>query len=240
MLTIPLSFPGHSAQIIDRLPMTVDTLKASKLGKLVVKIVKEPPTAGKCSFLCVSRFVILRRRKETGSQFVACYWAVTSHTLDDLLLGAFINYMYLTCFHSTSFQSEYQQSRTWHPISSADGDRWSQIQMVQSPLMYLHPTVCHQNILSWQVPRMSRYRSKSKETQAHRYNDVQINSAHQESSASCSSCVGEAYSEEGSEAPRHGRQRRQVRFIVLLSTQAETEIAELQESTCAACSTGQD
>ncbi|KAJ7229156.1 hypothetical protein GGX14DRAFT_416895 [Mycena pura] len=30
--------------IIDRLPMTVDTLKASKLGKLIVKLVKDPPT----------------------------------------------------------------------------------------------------------------------------------------------------------------------------------------------------
>ncbi|KAG6329863.1 hypothetical protein ID866_9227 [Astraeus odoratus] len=29
--------------ILDRLPMTVDTLKASKLGKIIVKLVKEPP-----------------------------------------------------------------------------------------------------------------------------------------------------------------------------------------------------
>jgi protein phosphatase 1 regulatory subunit 10 len=32
--------------IIDRLPLTVDSLKASKLGKLVVRLVKEPPTPG--------------------------------------------------------------------------------------------------------------------------------------------------------------------------------------------------
>ncbi|KAF9458016.1 hypothetical protein BDZ94DRAFT_1271762 [Collybia nuda] len=30
--------------IIDRLPMTIDSLKASKLGKIVVKLVKDPPT----------------------------------------------------------------------------------------------------------------------------------------------------------------------------------------------------
>ncbi|KAL4075571.1 hypothetical protein J3A83DRAFT_4356840 [Scleroderma citrinum] len=31
--------------IVDRLPMTVDALKASKLGKIIVKLVKEPPAA---------------------------------------------------------------------------------------------------------------------------------------------------------------------------------------------------
>lgn len=35
-----------SFQIIDRLPLTVETLKASKLGKLVVKLVKDPPSPG--------------------------------------------------------------------------------------------------------------------------------------------------------------------------------------------------
>jgi hypothetical protein len=128
--------------------MTVDTLKASKLGKLVVKIVKEPPTAGKCSFLCTPSFVILRRRKKRGSQFGARYWAITSHTFDDLLLGANINYMYLTCPRSTFFQSEYQQSRTWHPISSADGDRWSP--KAQSPM---HLTVRRQQRFMLASPR---------------------------------------------------------------------------------------
>lgn len=37
-------------QIIDRLPLTVETLKASKLGKLVVKLVKDPPSPGELTF----------------------------------------------------------------------------------------------------------------------------------------------------------------------------------------------
>lgn len=35
-------------QIIDRIPLTLDGLKASKLGRLVVKLTKEPPTPGEC------------------------------------------------------------------------------------------------------------------------------------------------------------------------------------------------
>lgn len=34
------------AQIIDRLPLTIDTLKTSKLGKIVVKLTKDPPAPG--------------------------------------------------------------------------------------------------------------------------------------------------------------------------------------------------
>lgn len=37
-------------QIIDRLPLTLETLKASKLGKLVVKLVKDPPSPGELIF----------------------------------------------------------------------------------------------------------------------------------------------------------------------------------------------
>jgi hypothetical protein len=33
-------------QIIDRLPLSVDTLKSSKLGKIVLKLTKDPPAPG--------------------------------------------------------------------------------------------------------------------------------------------------------------------------------------------------
>ncbi|KAJ6612145.1 hypothetical protein B0H10DRAFT_1918313 [Mycena sp. CBHHK59/15] len=39
--------------IIDRLPMTVDSLKTSKLGKIVVKLVKDPPSPGELSSICI-------------------------------------------------------------------------------------------------------------------------------------------------------------------------------------------
>jgi len=35
-----------SLQIIDRLPLSVDTLKSSKLGKIVLKLTKDPPAPG--------------------------------------------------------------------------------------------------------------------------------------------------------------------------------------------------
>ena len=38
-----------SLQIIDRLPMTVETLKTSKLGKIVVKVGKDVPSPGELS-----------------------------------------------------------------------------------------------------------------------------------------------------------------------------------------------
>jgi hypothetical protein len=40
----------QSTQLIDRLPMTVESLKTSKLGKIVVKLVKDPPTPGESPF----------------------------------------------------------------------------------------------------------------------------------------------------------------------------------------------
>ena len=39
--------PHSVLQIIDRLPMTLESLKASKLGKVVVRLVKDPPAPGK-------------------------------------------------------------------------------------------------------------------------------------------------------------------------------------------------
>lgn len=33
-------------QIIDRLPLTIETLKTSKLGKIVIKLTKDPPAPG--------------------------------------------------------------------------------------------------------------------------------------------------------------------------------------------------
>jgi hypothetical protein len=46
-------------QLIDRLPMTVESLKTSKLGKIVVKLVKDPPTPGESPFFFVRRVSIL-------------------------------------------------------------------------------------------------------------------------------------------------------------------------------------
>ena len=40
-------FVRPASQIIDRLPMTLESLKASKLGKVVVRLVKDPPAPGK-------------------------------------------------------------------------------------------------------------------------------------------------------------------------------------------------
>ncbi|KAF8133494.1 hypothetical protein K438DRAFT_1884145 [Mycena galopus ATCC 62051] len=41
---------------IDRLPITVESLKTSKLGKIVMKLVKDPPTPGESlSFFVVHR-----------------------------------------------------------------------------------------------------------------------------------------------------------------------------------------
>ncbi|KAF8131278.1 hypothetical protein K438DRAFT_1885811 [Mycena galopus ATCC 62051] len=41
---------------IDRLPITVESLKTSKLGKIVMKLVKDPPTPGESlSFFVVRR-----------------------------------------------------------------------------------------------------------------------------------------------------------------------------------------
>lgn len=39
-------FTHFHGQIIDRLPLTIETLKASKLGKIVVKLTKDPPAPG--------------------------------------------------------------------------------------------------------------------------------------------------------------------------------------------------
>ncbi|KAF5357637.1 hypothetical protein D9758_007509 [Tetrapyrgos nigripes] len=54
--------------IIDRLPLTVESLKASKLGKLVVKLVKEPSSPGELGFLLYSllRHVYLLDTLHTG------------------------------------------------------------------------------------------------------------------------------------------------------------------------------
>jgi protein phosphatase 1 regulatory subunit 10 len=42
--------PDLFVQIIDRLPMTVESLKSSKLGKIVVKVGKDIPSPGELSF----------------------------------------------------------------------------------------------------------------------------------------------------------------------------------------------
>ena len=56
-------------QIIDRLPMTVDSLKASKLGKLVVKVVKDPPTPGTWVF-SFPNFARSRQTALTGKDII--------------------------------------------------------------------------------------------------------------------------------------------------------------------------
>lgn len=51
---IRLAFPHITyvvLQVIDRLPLTIDTLKTSKLGKIVVRLVKEPPAPGTRCFV---------------------------------------------------------------------------------------------------------------------------------------------------------------------------------------------
>lgn len=47
------SFSRLFIQIMDRLPLTLETLRTSKFGKIVVKLVKDPPTPGEC--LSISR-----------------------------------------------------------------------------------------------------------------------------------------------------------------------------------------
>ena len=52
-------------QIVDRLPMNIDKLKASKLGKLIMKLMRDPPSPGELRFMC--RFVHPVRAMSTSS-----------------------------------------------------------------------------------------------------------------------------------------------------------------------------
>ena len=47
-------------QIIDRLPLSVDSLKTSKLGKIVIKLVKDSPTPGERAFHALNSLVSAR------------------------------------------------------------------------------------------------------------------------------------------------------------------------------------
>lgn len=112
-------------QIADRLPLTLETLKTSGLGKIVVKLSKDPPAPGE-SFVPP---YILR----------PCHWRAPPvrycDGLERLALSAVVLYdlplelnkskndMNLTlalCFANT------QQSRTWLRIFSAAGGCCSQ------------------------------------------------------------------------------------------------------------------
>ena len=57
-------------QIIDRLPLSVESLKTSKLGKIVVKLVKDPPTPGEYLFMKNLIFVCARRDEAVFFIFV--------------------------------------------------------------------------------------------------------------------------------------------------------------------------
>lgn len=74
-------------QIIDRLPLTVESLRASKLGKLVVKLVKDPPSPGELTRpssiqvnMCLHAQLLLSERELRSPQ--ALYYVLLPFCLD--------------------------------------------------------------------------------------------------------------------------------------------------------------
>lgn len=103
--------------IVDRLPMTVDALKASKLGKIVVKLVKEPPAPGEH---IQPSFIFIRRMHKmmnyVHSALHACIFIV-------LLLGNEYTYLTTTASSGCSCQGHGGQFRTQMAPVSGDCDQ---------------------------------------------------------------------------------------------------------------------
>ena len=89
------------AQIVDRLPLTVEKLKLSKLGKLIMRLTKDPPTPGELSLLLrlyptymrLERYQYHNRLTESR---VMCIYARNSWMSAAALKPTSLYYMYLT------------------------------------------------------------------------------------------------------------------------------------------------
>ena len=65
------AYPFLHLQIIDRLPLSLEKLKQSKLGKLIMKLTKDHPTPGELNFLS------LRYAKLSSQEHRECYAVVS-------------------------------------------------------------------------------------------------------------------------------------------------------------------
>ena len=105
--------------------MTVDSLKVSKLGKLVVKLVKEPPSSGELIFISPRR---RRTRPRAPASFIApVELEMNRHPFRINATDAerhVLQYMYLTSFSILRCLSQTQLSRTWLPMWNENGAHW--------------------------------------------------------------------------------------------------------------------
>lgn len=114
-------------QIIDRLPLTLETLKASKLGKLVVKLVKDPPSPGELTFPFIRPPPVIRPGQTVSGYTIARFERKMrlrfSHQRYTYVLRPFcldnenlIEYMYLTFRLRSFFGSFTKRSCQGHGI----------------------------------------------------------------------------------------------------------------------------
>ena len=116
-------------QIIDRLPLPLERLKQFKLGKLIMKLMKEPPTPGELKFPCLRRVMHLsQERCECFSSEQKRLSAMVALRLRRTVAAPYSAtvdmYMYLTTvpISVSSQKTTKQRSRTWRRISSGNGD----------------------------------------------------------------------------------------------------------------------
>jgi protein phosphatase 1 regulatory subunit 10 len=108
--TLPyLAICQHLRQIIDRLPLTIESLKNSKLGKIVVKLVKDPPAPGESNCCCLdvsrafSAFIDNKDGLHPPHGMDLCTSVVLYFPMELVRDSRCLHYMYLTSLHLLPF-----------------------------------------------------------------------------------------------------------------------------------------
>ena len=91
----------RASQIIDRLPLTIEKLKLSKLGKLIMRLMKDPPTPGELNsrlsaYYTYTRFALLEFPIRTKKSDSRAWCARNSCSRGVAHEATVIKYMYLT------------------------------------------------------------------------------------------------------------------------------------------------
>lgn len=133
--------------------MTVDSLKASKLGKIVVKLVKDPPTPGELAFLLLGRDYTRQTISVSVIAPVELKTSCHSHCFCTHLTDSVrhvLQYMYLTSLSMFLSFCETQLSRIWLPMWNEGGAIWLAMPKAhRNRLTIIHPKVGHVSSFHW-------------------------------------------------------------------------------------------
>lgn len=201
---------------MDRLPLTIETLKASKLGKLVVKLSKNPPSPGESRLLICARSCALRSNNKPFGAILVVANGVAHYLTHDFNIHN-SNFSLFFCTLAAIKDMAFNLERKWRGLlESSNGKEEGesrQLNLLNGRLNSTFVMFCRA-----QVEEAESGGSAIHETRL----EFCIR---EEGGSSCEGAHGD--DEEGGSAGKG----RQVRFVLLLGEETE-EVTQVHEGAC--------